>query len=192
MKIIRDDLSKANSISFMDMGLDIEGVTSEIDSFLSAASTQLSGEGFEKILNSIKSQNEGLKKYANYIQNFDAKIIYTTNKMSQYMNPYSELDDAQKFEVYTLIDGLKRTNSGLEWQINHPNLDSEGNPTVNVDSLRDRIESNNAQITELDKKYKLLDGLAAEDSSNASIIDSFFSHENLAAFALDTETFNFN
>ena len=179
MKVIKSEVDEAYNISFIDLAKEIEGISSLVNDFVKESYKELSGESFTEIRKNIDKQNEQLKNYAHFISMFDKYIMRATKSMSSYMYPYSELDDSTKFEVYTLIDGLKRTNDGLRWQINHAKKDSEGKSNINISALEWRIANNIDEIEELDNKYKLLDGLAAEDSKDASIITGYFSKDNL-------------
>lgn len=167
-KVIYSDLNTANNGKMneaINTALDeLMKLKSTLQRFIELSPSKLQGKGYDAVRKELTMYVDALAKGKLILSHMDSAIKAANNSMKNYMEDYSELDDAKEPQVKQELNSAK---SMLAWLQSYTTVRNSDGSTSQVRNGTDaQISQYQALIAELEKLDAKLVGLAGEDASD--------------------------
>ena len=176
-KVLSGDLSSMNSSAVItllkDTAEDSNKVLNRISTFINNSKTVCKGGGYDAVRAKMSLYLDALRKQSKICVNLSNNVVCANNSMLNYMEGYTELDNAKLPEINNSINEADRTISWLREIVYDYEYDNKGQIiSVNSHTRGDQslINSWVGVLTELKKIREKLENLESADSSAYSSI----------------------
>ena len=176
-KVLSGDLSSMNSSAVItllkDTAEDSNKVLNRISTFINNSKTVCKGGGYDAVRAKMSLYLDALRKQSKICVNLSNNVVCANNSMFNYMEGYTELDNAKLPEINNSINEADRTISWLREIVYDYEYDNKGQIiSVNSHTRGDQslINSWVSVLTELKKLREKLENLESADSSAYSSI----------------------
>ena len=171
-KVIYSDLNTANNGKMneaINTALDeLVKLREKVERFIELSPSKLQGKGYDAVRKELTMYVDALTKGKLLLSHMDSAIKAANNSMKNYMEDYSELDDAKEPQVKQELNSAK---SMLAWLQSYTTVRNSDGSTSQVRNGTDaQIAQYQALIAELEKLDAKLVGLAGEDASAGWVV----------------------